>query len=66
MRMHVSARFWKVFDSDTAHLLSGGKRLPLSVVGGPIDDTGDEGKMGTGGLPSECYFPIFEHFHDIE
>jgi hypothetical protein len=39
--------------------------MPLSVVGGPIDGAGDGLKMGTSGLLSERYFPIFEHVRDI-
>jgi hypothetical protein len=36
-------------------LLRGRERLPLSVVGWPIEGAGDEAKMGTSGSLSECY-----------
>jgi hypothetical protein len=32
--------------------------LHLSVVGRPVDGAGDEAKMGTSGLLSECYIPV--------
>jgi len=43
----------------------GRERLPLSVLGGPIDGAGDNVQLGANGLLSECYLPIFEHVHDI-
>lgn len=32
---------------------------------GPIDGAGDGIEIGTSELLCECYFPIFEHVHDI-
>jgi hypothetical protein len=43
----------------------GRERLPLSVVGGPIDGADDTLDLGTDGSLSECYFAISEHIHDI-
>jgi hypothetical protein len=63
--MHASLCFWRLSISDTALLLKGRERLPLSVVGEPKDGAGDEAKVGMRGLLSEGYFPILEHVHGI-
>src|ERR1700692_304822 len=55
-RMHSSVYF-RTLNSDMALLPLRRERLPLSVVGGPIDGAGDGVEMGTSGLLSECYFP---------
>src|ERR1700731_976659 len=56
-RMHVSACFSTLSDSNTVLLLKGGSTLPLSVVGWPMDGADGGAKMGMTGLLSESYFP---------
>jgi hypothetical protein len=65
-RMHVSARFWKLFDSDTAHLLSGGSACLSQSSAGQKTAPVMEIRWGRVVYLTSAISPIFEHFHDIE